>query len=173
MAQLCQKANNKISAFSRVSSSLSEKQSLLLYTSFIVSQFNYCPLIWMFCGKVANNELNRTHKRALRILFNDYTSTFNELLHRGNECTIHQKNLQKLMLEVYNSLTQQNPSFLCDTFYEKDNDYNLRSKNLLMLPQTKQLLMAMIVYLFVVAYYGIPCLMTIKLPPPSVPSNHA
>ena len=58
----------------------------------------------MFCGKVANNDLNRTHKRGLRILLNDYTSTFNELLHRVNECIIHQKNLQKLMLEVYNSL---------------------------------------------------------------------
>ena len=126
VAQLCQKANNKISAFSIVSSYLNEKQSLLLYNSFIMSQFNYCPFIWMFCGKVANNELNRTHKRALRILFNDYTSTFNELLHRGNECTIHQKNLQKLMLEVYNSLTQQNPSFLWDMFHKKDNNYNLR-----------------------------------------------
>ena len=91
-----------------------------------MSQFNYCPLIWMFCGKVANNDLNRTHKRALRILLNDYTSTFNELLHRVNECTIHQKNLQKLMLEVYNSLTQQNLSFLWDMFHEKDNEYNLR-----------------------------------------------
>ena len=41
------------------------------------------------------------------------------------------------MLEVYSSLTQQNPSFLWDMFHEKDNNYNLRSKNLLMLPQTK------------------------------------
>ena len=124
VAKLCQKANNKISAFSRVSNY--EKQSRLLYNSFIISPFNYCPLIWMFCGTVANNDLNRTHKRALRILFNDYTSTFNELLHRGNECTIHQKNLQKLMLEVYNSLTQQNPSFWWDMFHEKDDNYNLR-----------------------------------------------
>ena len=38
---------------------------------------------------------------------------------------------------------------------------------------SKQLLMATIVYLFVVAYYGIPYLMTRRLPPPSVPSNHA
>ena len=126
VAKLCQRANNKISAFSRISHYLNEKQSRLLYNSFIMSQFNYCPLIWMFCGKVAINDLNRTHKRALRILLNDYTSTFNELLHRVNECTIHQKNLQKLMLEVYNSLTQQNPSFLWDMFHEKDNKYNLR-----------------------------------------------
>ena len=49
-----------------------------------------------------------------------------------------------LMLEVYNSLTQQNPTFLWAMLHEKDNKYNLRSntydlryKNLLMLPQTK------------------------------------
>ena len=101
VAKLCQKANNKISAFSIVSRYLNEKQSLLLYNSFITTQFNYCPLIWIFCGKFANNELNRTHKRALPILFNDYSSNFNELLHKANECTIHQINLQKLMFEVY------------------------------------------------------------------------
>ena len=137
VTNLCQKANNKISAFSRISNYLNQKQSLLLYNSFIMSQFNYCSLIWMFCGKVANNCVNRTHKRALRILFNDFTSSFEELLQKANQCTIHRKSLQKLMVEVYNSLTQQNPSFLWDMFQEKINDYNLRSKNLLMLPQAK------------------------------------
>ena len=97
VAKLCQIANN---ALSRDSNYLSEKQSLLLYNSFIMSQSNYCPLIWMFCGKVANNDLNHTHKRALRILFNYYTSTFYELLCRGKECIIYQKNLQRLMLSV-------------------------------------------------------------------------
>ena len=137
VTNLCQKANNKISAFSRISNYLNQKQSLLLYNSFTMSQFNYCSLIWMFCGKVANDCVNRTHKRALRILFNDFTSSFEELLQKANQCTIHRKNLQKLMVEVYNSLTQQNPSFLWDMFQEKINDYNLRSKNLLMLPQAK------------------------------------
>ena len=68
-----------------------------------------------------------------------------DCIKKGHDCLqtvaflnykIH-KNTQKLMLEVYNSSTQQNPSFMWDMFHEKDNDYNLRSKNLLMLPQTK------------------------------------
>ena len=134
--QICQKANNKISAFSRISKYLDEKQSLLLYNSFIISQFNYCSLIWMFCGKAANKELNRSHKRALRILRNDYSSPFEELLRKSNECTIHIKNLKKLMLEVYKCLKNENPSFMWNMFHEKSIQYNLRSKNLLMLPQT-------------------------------------
>ena len=42
VSKICQKANSKISAFSRVSNYLHEKQSLILYNSSIISQFNYC-----------------------------------------------------------------------------------------------------------------------------------
>ena len=40
----------------------------------------------MFCGQVANEDLNSTHKRALRLLHNDYSSSFQELLRNSNEC---------------------------------------------------------------------------------------
>ena len=63
--QSFQKANSKISAFSRISKYLDEKQSLILYNSFTTSQFNYCSLLWIFCGKAVNKELNRSYKRAL------------------------------------------------------------------------------------------------------------
>ena len=47
--------------------------------------------------------ITRTHKRALRILYRDYESSFEELLEGDNTKTIHTKNLQKLMIEVYKS----------------------------------------------------------------------
>ena len=88
--QICQNANSKISAFSSTSKYL-KKQSLILYNSFITSQFNYCFLIWMFCRKAANKELNSSHKRAHRSLRNDYSFPFEEILRKPNECTIHTK----------------------------------------------------------------------------------
>ena len=89
----------------------------------------------MFCGKAGNKELNRSHKRALRILGNDYSSPFEELLQRSIECIIHIKNLKRLMLEVYKCLKNENPSFMWNMFQEKSIQYNLRSKKLYMLPQ--------------------------------------
>ena len=74
--QTFQKAKSKFSAFSRTSKYLDEKQLHILYNTFITSQFNYCSLILMFCGKAANKELNSSHRRALRILRNDYSSPF-------------------------------------------------------------------------------------------------
>ena len=39
---------------------------------FVESQFNYCPLIWMFPSRTMNNKINRIHERALRTVYSDY-----------------------------------------------------------------------------------------------------
>ena len=109
----------------------------LLYNSFILTNFNYYPLIWMFCGKMTNDKVNSFHKRALRVLLNDYTSSYEELLHIKEEVTIHERNLQKLMLEVYRYMTSENPSFLWEFFNKKVLPYSLRINNLLQRPNTR------------------------------------
>ena len=127
---ICQKTSNKVKAFSRVVRYMEPQKASLLYNSFILTNFNYCPLIWMFCGKTMNDKVNSIHKCALRVLLNDYTSSFEELLHRNEEVTIHDKNLQKLMLEVYRCMTSANPSFLWEFFNKKVLPYSLRTNNL-------------------------------------------
>ena len=91
----------------------------------------------MFSGKSSNNEINRLHKRALRVLMDDYGSTFEELPQKKGEQTIHTKNLQTLLLEVYKCLTSKNPSFQWDLFERRPTKYNLRIKDLVQLPSTK------------------------------------
>ena len=81
----------------------------------------------------------RLHKRALRVLLDDHESTFEELLRERGEHTIHTRNLQKLMLEVYICLTSDNPSFLWDFFKRKPVNYNLRVKDLVQLSETRTL----------------------------------
>ena len=36
----------------------------------MMSNFQYCSLIWLFCSKVANGLINRTTKHAMRINYN-------------------------------------------------------------------------------------------------------
>ncbi len=126
---LCVKASRSVSAFSRVARYLQQPQKRLLYNSFIMANFKYCPLIWMFCGKGANNKINRIHKRALCVLFDDHETPFAELLVRSNERTVHVQNLQRLMIEIYKTLHHQNPVFLSELFQRREIRYNLRIKN--------------------------------------------
>ena len=60
---------------------------------FIMSQFRYCPLIWMNLNRGLNNNINRIHDRALRIVYRDKKSAFKELLEKDISITVHVKNL--------------------------------------------------------------------------------
>ena len=69
--------------------------------AFIESQFGYCPLIWMFCGRNLNNRINHLHERSLRIVYNDYESSFQELLELDNSVSIHHRNIHLLVIELF------------------------------------------------------------------------
>ena len=70
-------------------------------SAFITSQFNYCPLIWMFYNRTLNKKINKLHEGALRLVYKDKNSTLQELLEKDNAVTIHQRNLQRLAIEMY------------------------------------------------------------------------
>ena len=82
----------------------------------------------MSCERIANREMDRVYKLVLRILLKDYDASFDELLSRNDEKTVHVQNLQKLMIDVYKSLTHESPSFLWALFARKEISYNLRIK---------------------------------------------
>ena len=67
--------------------------------AFIESQFGYCPKAWMFYGRQENNRINHLRKRALRIVYNNYESTFENLLELGNLVSIHHRNIRLLSIE--------------------------------------------------------------------------
>ena len=97
--ELCQKINQKLCAFSRIRPFLYREKVKALLTSIVMSNFSYCPLIWVLCSKAAYKEINRTNKRALRVLYEDYDSSFELVLEKDRSITGHQKNLQNLITE--------------------------------------------------------------------------
>ena len=74
VSHMCLKASRQINALKRVSRYLDESCRILVFKSFISSNFNYCPVSWMFCGKTNLNKLEKLQERALRLVFRDTTS---------------------------------------------------------------------------------------------------
>ena len=98
--------------------------------AFIESQFNYCPLIWMLHFRTLNNKINRIHERALRTVYSDYNSSFNELLDKDGSFTIHQRNVQSLAIEIYKYLHGLSPAILSEVFKVNETvPYDLRMCN--------------------------------------------
>ena len=130
---LCRKATQKLHALSRTPQYLSQHKNRILFKTFIMSQFNYCPLVWMCHSRGLNNKINNIHKRALRIVYQDKKSNLQDLLQKGNSASIHMKNLQYLATEVYKVKNCISPEIMKEVFiFPEKANYNLRSGTHLM-----------------------------------------
>ena len=96
--------------------------------TFIESQFNYCPLVWMFHSRILNDKINKLHERALRLVYKNDNLTFQQLLEKDNSMTIHDRNLQKLATEMYKAEQKLSPSPVQQLFKKRDDIHNLRQE---------------------------------------------
>ena len=55
----------------------------------------------MFHSRKLNSRVNKLNENALRIVYQDYASSFTELLEKDNSITIHNRNIQLLATELY------------------------------------------------------------------------
>ena len=78
-------------------------------------------------ARSSNNLINKIHERALRLISEINDNPFNELLSVNNEISIHSKNIQTLLIEVYMNLNGLSPPITSVLFTIRDNIYNLRN----------------------------------------------
>ena len=94
----------------------------------IQSQFNYCPLLWMFHSRILNNKINKLHERALRLVYKNDDLNFQELLDLDNSVNIPHKNLQRLAIERYKVKNNIAPIHMQNLFNERNISTSLRKQ---------------------------------------------
>ena len=104
---MCKKAGAKLNPLTRVAQYMNTEKKRLIMNAFFSSQFDYCPLTWMFHNRSLNHKINRLHERCLRVIYNDGHSSYDELLNLDNSVSIHHRNLQILATEMFRVYTGQ------------------------------------------------------------------
>ena len=87
----------------------------------------------MFCHKQDYLKIEKIQYKALKIVYNSNES-YEELLLRNNEVSIHQKQLRILATDVFKSLGDINSDFMKSYFTIKEIPYSLL---LLKIPSTR------------------------------------
>ena len=82
MPKVCSKANRRLTILSRMFKFLTFDKRRAIIKAYFDTQFKFCPLVWMFHGRQVNNEINRLLERALRMIYEDSTSSFHTLLEK-------------------------------------------------------------------------------------------
>ena len=104
IANLCSLANNRLRALTRMKRFLSTEQTKYLSEAYIMSGFKYCPLIWMFCNKNSNNQINKIHNCTLSQVYEMEGPNFEDLLLKDNLWNVHENKIDTLLIEIYKSI---------------------------------------------------------------------
>ena len=102
---------------------MSKNEAQLLMRSFIMPQFSYCRLTWMCHSRNINNQINKLYECALRLVYNDKSSSFWELLERDELVT------QVLLTVIFKVKSGVGSNIMTEIFKFKDHSYDLRKNS--------------------------------------------
>ena len=133
---IVRKASRQLNCLKRIANSLDLSVKLLLYKCFVLSNFNYCPVVWHACGAINTKKLEKVQFRALKFVFSDYSSSYIELLNRAKLPSLEVSRLRSFAIEVYKAYKKISPSYINNLVEQHKSGYNLRKrdKNIMIRP---------------------------------------
>ena len=121
--RICRNASQKLHALARIAKYISEDKEMYIYSN--LSQFNYCPIVWMCHGRGLNNKISNIHERALRIVYQDKKFSFETLLKRDKYTSIYIKSLQYLATELFKVKNDLSPEIMKEIFVFKKMKFTI------------------------------------------------
>ena len=131
---MCKKAAEQHNALKRIGHLLDQPSRLSIFRAYIMSNFNYCPLVWHFCSKNNLSKLKRLQERALLFVYRDCKSSYEELLDLAKLQSLHLGRLRSLVTEIHKAVHEGGPPYVSSLFTERESEYNLRRNHSLILP---------------------------------------
>ena len=106
---ICLKASRQIGGLQRLTGLLDLPSKRAIHTSFIVSNFNYCPLVWFFTSRASIMRMQKLQERALRFVLKDSISDYQTLLSKGSVDSFRISSLKNMAVEIYKILNGMDP----------------------------------------------------------------
>ena len=89
LEKIIKKTSREVYVLARITPSMCIPKRKLLIHAFLKAQFSYCFLAWICHSRSMNNKINKLHEICLRIIYDDKTSSFTDLLAKHGSVTIH------------------------------------------------------------------------------------
>jgi hypothetical protein len=94
-------------------------------------------LAWHFCTNKNSKKLEKVQERTLRFVYEDYNSSYEELLQKAKMTSLQIRRMRTMALEIYKIINKLAPLCLHDLVHMKNSKYSFRYNNILEIPQIK------------------------------------
>ena len=110
----------------------------ILANSFIISNFNYCPLVWYFSMAKQLQKIEKIQERVLRFLHDGYVPDYLTLLKASGSVAMEVRRMRYLGVEIYKTLNDLNPGYMEDIFQVQQSAYSTRRPYNMKVPRVSQ-----------------------------------
>ena len=135
ISQICTKASQQLAVLKRIGKFLTKQGKLMIYKSFIMSNFNHCPIVWHFCNQSSASKMEKIQERALRFICDDFESPLPDLLQQNGVLPLHISRMKLMAGEVFKIINNIAPSYLHDLISLKSSPYDFRSEKQAQIPR--------------------------------------
>ena len=131
---MCRKTAKQRNALKRIGHLLDPSSRLTIVRAYIMSNLNYCPFVWYFCSRSNLSKLEVMQERALRLVYRNYKSSYEERLDQAKLQSLHLGRLRSLATETHKAVRGGAPPYVNSLFTESESEYNLRWDHSLTMP---------------------------------------
>jgi hypothetical protein len=101
ISSICRKASQQLNILKPLGRYLDRLSKLTIFHTFILSIFSFCPLAWHFCIDKNSKKLEKVQERAFRFVYDDYTSSYINLLEKALVPSLQIRRNRTMALETY------------------------------------------------------------------------
>ena len=121
--EICKKANRSINALKRLTI-LPQSYKLDIVKTYIKSNFNYCDIVYHFCGKLLADKLEKIQRRALQYAYQDFETSYDILLTRANMREFTHQRIITILKEAYKTFHNLNPTPTRHLFISQNQNHH-------------------------------------------------
>ena len=102
-----------------------------------MSNFGFCPIVWHFCSKSNTDKLERLHHRALKFVYQDFQTNYEQLLNQHKHSSLSLQRVREIALETFKILQGTSPKYLHNLVEETRSRYSQRHGKRLHVPRIR------------------------------------
>lgn len=137
VTNISKKASRQLNVMKRLGHCLNKLAKVTMYHSFVLSNFNYCPLTWSFTNETNLKKLEKIQERALRFIYHDKSSSYEDLLEQSGFPSLKIRRMRTIAIEAFKITQKKCPEYLQDLLSIKESNYNFRYSNKASLPNVR------------------------------------
>ena len=125
ISSICLRVSYQINGLRRITKYMTIENRISIYNAFLSANFTYCNTVWHFCSNRSLYMLEKVNKKTLRVVLNDYVSTYRDLLDKVSKPTLYVARLKAIAIEAYKCYVNENPQYINAMFDSVDRALQL------------------------------------------------